>query len=127
VENVYTQHNPLIKETLEELIKGKLKENCFPYLGNGQLMRRYVTLSSSFLVVVIGGSSSSSCSSSNSSSGGGGIASVIIIITVLSPPIIYTHCMFIPHIMVEWLALLLHVSSYLESAGFKSQSRDQLS
>jgi hypothetical protein len=124
VENVYTQHNPLIKDTLEELIKGKLKENCFPYLGNGQLMRRYVTLSSSFLVVVIGGSSSSS----NSSSGGGGIASVIIIIiTVLSPPIMYTHCMFIPHIMVEWLALLLHVSSYLESAGFKSQSRDQLS
>lgn len=124
MENVYTQHNPLIKDTLEELIKGKLKENCFPYLGNGQLMRRYVTLSSSFLVVVIGGSSSSS----NSSSGGGGIASVIIIIiTVLSPPIMYTHCMFIPHIMVEWLALLLHVSSYLESAGFKSQSRDQLS
>ncbi|KDR23959.1 Vacuolar protein sorting-associated protein 45 [Zootermopsis nevadensis] len=40
VENVYTQHNPLIKETLEELIKGKLKESSFPYLGNGQLARR---------------------------------------------------------------------------------------
>ncbi|PNF35932.1 Vacuolar protein sorting-associated protein 45 [Cryptotermes secundus] len=40
VENVYTQHSPLIKDTLEELIKGKLKESSFPYLGNGQLMRR---------------------------------------------------------------------------------------
>lgn len=42
VENVYTQHSPLIKDTLEELIKGKLKESSFPYLGNGRLMRRYV-------------------------------------------------------------------------------------
>lgn len=45
MENVYTQHNPLIKETLEELIKGKLKESSFPYLGNGQLARRCVKLS----------------------------------------------------------------------------------
>ncbi|PSN40961.1 Vacuolar protein sorting-associated protein 45 [Blattella germanica] len=30
------------KETLEELIKGKLRETAFPYLGNGQLMRRIV-------------------------------------------------------------------------------------
>jgi hypothetical protein len=42
VENVYTQHSPLIKDTLEELIKGKLKESSFPYLGIGQLMKRYV-------------------------------------------------------------------------------------
>nr|CAD7398584.1 unnamed protein product [Timema poppensis] len=40
VENVYTQHNPLLKETLEDLIKGKLKETSFPYLGGGHLTRR---------------------------------------------------------------------------------------
>ncbi|RZF43680.1 hypothetical protein LSTR_LSTR011028 [Laodelphax striatellus] len=33
VENVYTQHVPLVKETLEDLIKGRLKESAFPMLG----------------------------------------------------------------------------------------------
>ncbi|XP_075213228.1 vacuolar protein sorting 45 isoform X1 [Lycorma delicatula] len=33
VENVYTQHVPLVKETLEDLIKGKLRENAYPLLG----------------------------------------------------------------------------------------------
>ncbi|KAJ9600038.1 hypothetical protein L9F63_009655 [Diploptera punctata] len=51
VENVYTQHNPLVKETLEELIKGKLKETAFPYLGNGQLMKRPQDI----IVFIIGG------------------------------------------------------------------------
>jgi vacuolar protein sorting-associated protein 45 len=51
VENVYTQHNPLIKDTLEELIKGKLKESSFPYLGNDQLMRRPQDI----IVFMIGG------------------------------------------------------------------------
>lgn len=51
VENVYTQHNPLLKETLEELIKGKLKESAFPYLGSGQLMRRPQDI----IVFIVGG------------------------------------------------------------------------
>ncbi|KAL0274191.1 UNVERIFIED_CONTAM: hypothetical protein PYX00_006672 [Menopon gallinae] len=33
VENAFTRHTPLLKETLEELIKGKLKENIYPYLN----------------------------------------------------------------------------------------------
>lgn len=32
VENVYTQHKPLLHETLEDLLKGKLKESHFPFL-----------------------------------------------------------------------------------------------
>ncbi|XP_072934166.1 vacuolar protein sorting-associated protein 45 [Epargyreus clarus] len=39
VENIYTQHTPLLKDTLEDLIKGKLRENLYPTLGddlNGQ-------------------------------------------------------------------------------------------
>lgn len=31
VENIYTQHSPLLKETLEDLLKGKLKESSFPF------------------------------------------------------------------------------------------------
>ena len=34
VENIYTQHRPLVAETLENLIKGKLREQQYPYLGS---------------------------------------------------------------------------------------------
>jgi vacuolar protein sorting-associated protein 45 len=34
VDNVYTQHKPLIHETLEELVKGRLKDSLYPYVGN---------------------------------------------------------------------------------------------
>lgn len=34
VDNVYTQHKPLLHETLEDLIKGRLKEQLYPYLGS---------------------------------------------------------------------------------------------
>lgn len=34
VENIYTQHEPMLKETLTDLIKGKLRESHFPFLGH---------------------------------------------------------------------------------------------
>ncbi|KAK4294324.1 hypothetical protein Pmani_033039 [Petrolisthes manimaculis] len=34
VDNVYTQHNPLLLETLGEVMKGRLREGAFPYCGN---------------------------------------------------------------------------------------------
>ncbi|XP_042747786.1 vacuolar protein sorting-associated protein 45 isoform X3 [Lagopus leucura] len=37
VENVYTQHQPLLQETLDQLIKGKLKDSQYPYLGPNTL------------------------------------------------------------------------------------------
>ncbi|XP_010180004.1 PREDICTED: vacuolar protein sorting-associated protein 45, partial [Mesitornis unicolor] len=37
VENVYTQHQPLLQETLDQLIKGKLKDSQYPYLGANTL------------------------------------------------------------------------------------------
>lgn len=37
VENVYTQHKPLMYSIIDQLIKGKLKEGAYPYLGTGQL------------------------------------------------------------------------------------------
>ncbi|KAL3275573.1 hypothetical protein HHI36_020329 [Cryptolaemus montrouzieri] len=33
VDNVYTQHKPLLQEILEEIVKGKLKENLYPCVG----------------------------------------------------------------------------------------------
>lgn len=40
VDNIYTQHCPLINETLEDLIKGRLSTQAFPYLGNMTMSRR---------------------------------------------------------------------------------------
>ncbi|XP_047538318.1 vacuolar protein sorting-associated protein 45 [Vanessa atalanta] len=37
VENIYTQHTPLLKDTLEDLIKGKLRENLYPAVGGDYL------------------------------------------------------------------------------------------
>lgn len=33
VDNVYTQHKPVLHETLEELLKGRLKDNLYPFIG----------------------------------------------------------------------------------------------
>ncbi|NWR39930.1 VPS45 protein, partial [Tachuris rubrigastra] len=40
IENVYTQHQPLLQETLDQLIKGKLKDSQYPYLGPNTLRDR---------------------------------------------------------------------------------------
>ncbi|KAA8909903.1 hypothetical protein TRICI_004340 [Trichomonascus ciferrii] len=37
VENVYTQHTPLLQRTLTSLIKGKLKKSTHPYYDDGNL------------------------------------------------------------------------------------------
>ncbi|XP_054856227.1 vacuolar protein sorting-associated protein 45 [Eublepharis macularius] len=51
VENVYTQHQPLLHETLDQLIKGKLKDNLYPYLGPSTLRDRPQDI----IVFIIGG------------------------------------------------------------------------
>ncbi|KAK2498160.1 hypothetical protein MC885_002922 [Smutsia gigantea] len=51
VENVYTQHQPFLHETLDHLIKGKLKENLYPYLGPSTLRDRPQDI----ILFVIGG------------------------------------------------------------------------
>jgi vacuolar protein sorting-associated protein 45 len=35
VENVYTQHTPMLEGTLQDLIKGKLKEQLYPFVEGG--------------------------------------------------------------------------------------------
>ncbi|NXP73326.1 VPS45 protein, partial [Ramphastos sulfuratus] len=51
VENVYTQHQPLLHETLDQLIKGKLKDSHYPYLGPNTLRDRPQDI----IVFIIGG------------------------------------------------------------------------
>ncbi|TKC43059.1 hypothetical protein EI555_007662, partial [Monodon monoceros] len=51
VENVYTQHQPFLHETLDHLIKAKLKENLYPYLGPSTLRDRPQDI----IVFIIGG------------------------------------------------------------------------
>ena len=34
VDNVYTQHKPLLLDTLQQALKGKLKDAAFPYTAN---------------------------------------------------------------------------------------------
>ncbi|TNM92675.1 hypothetical protein fugu_018077 [Takifugu bimaculatus] len=51
VENVYTQHQPLLNDTLDQLIKGRLKDSQFPYLGASSLRDRPQDI----IVFIIGG------------------------------------------------------------------------
>lgn len=51
VENVYTQHQPLLQDTLDQLIKGRLKDSQFPYLGPSSLRDRPQDI----IVFIIGG------------------------------------------------------------------------
>ncbi|XP_022331631.1 vacuolar protein sorting-associated protein 45-like [Crassostrea virginica] len=51
VENIYTQHKPVLFNVLDQLIKGKLKEGTFPYLGTSVLKERPQDI----IVFMIGG------------------------------------------------------------------------
>ncbi|CAH2326815.1 vacuolar sorting-associated 45 [Pelobates cultripes] len=51
VENVYTQHQPFLLDTLDQLIKGKLKDNLYPYLGPSTLRDRPQDI----IVFIVGG------------------------------------------------------------------------
>ncbi|XP_045216562.1 vacuolar protein sorting-associated protein 45-like [Mercenaria mercenaria] len=51
VENVYTQHKPLLHSVIDQLTKGKLREAAYPYLGTGQLKDRPQDI----IVFIIGG------------------------------------------------------------------------
>ncbi|KAJ6218765.1 hypothetical protein RDWZM_004577 [Blomia tropicalis] len=51
VENIYTQHQPLLKEIIEDLYRGKLKETLYPFLGTVLQRDRPIEL----IVFMIGG------------------------------------------------------------------------
>nr|CAI5832649.1 unnamed protein product [Callosobruchus analis] len=51
VDNVYTQHKPVLHETLEELMKGRLKEHLYPYIGNSYNNGRHQDI----IIFIVGG------------------------------------------------------------------------
>ncbi|PIK61141.1 putative vacuolar protein sorting-associated protein 45 [Apostichopus japonicus] len=51
VENIYTQHTPQVHDTLDQLLKGKLREGAYPYVGSSQLKERPQDV----IVFIIGG------------------------------------------------------------------------
>ncbi|GAU89521.1 hypothetical protein RvY_02065 [Ramazzottius varieornatus] len=40
VENIYTQHAPLVKDLVDQLVKNRLKEASYPFLGGAQMRER---------------------------------------------------------------------------------------
>lgn len=50
VENIYTQHTPLLQQTLDQLAKGKLKEPAFPFVD-----RQYRDKPQDVIVFMVGG------------------------------------------------------------------------
>jgi len=51
VDNIYTQHSPLVKDLVEQLIKGKLKEASYPFLG----LNNYRERPQEVIIFVVGG------------------------------------------------------------------------
>lgn len=51
VDNVYTQHKPVLHETLEELVKGRLKDHLYPYVGNNFINGRPQDI----IIFIVGG------------------------------------------------------------------------
>ncbi|XP_051168256.1 vacuolar protein sorting-associated protein 45 [Leptopilina boulardi] len=51
VDNIYTQHSPLLFEILEDTVKGKLNLQTFPYLGNMVMTKRPQEI----IVFIVGG------------------------------------------------------------------------
>jgi vacuolar protein sorting-associated protein 45 len=52
VDNVYTQHSPTLETTLQNLIKGRLKESAYPFVEGGGITR---DKSQDIIVFMIGG------------------------------------------------------------------------
>lgn len=51
VDNIYTQHSPLVKDLTEQLIKGKLREASYPFLG----LNNYRERPQEVIIFVVGG------------------------------------------------------------------------
>ena len=56
VENIYTQHTPLLQQTLDQLAKGKLKEPAFPFVD-----KQYRDKPQDIIVFMVGGTTYVTC------------------------------------------------------------------
>eukprot|EP01034_Spumella_vulgaris_P031279 gene31279-38646_t len=55
VENVYTQHQPVLQHILESLLKGKLKDSAFPVVSSGNAGSQGGGKPSDVIVFIVGG------------------------------------------------------------------------
>lgn len=53
VSNVYTQHKPVLHETIDKILKGRLPEAAFPVLGGGPTTK--ATVPDNLIVFMVGG------------------------------------------------------------------------
>lgn len=55
VENVYTQHTPHLAETIENLLKGRLRETSYPYVEGQGVGQGGVARPQDVIVFIVGG------------------------------------------------------------------------
>jgi vacuolar protein sorting-associated protein 45 len=52
VENVYTQHQPLLFQIMEGILKGRLKDVDYPFFGNHFQQGRFVAIEYKLFIVI---------------------------------------------------------------------------
>ncbi|GAA6013487.1 hypothetical protein JCM10207_008867 [Rhodosporidiobolus poonsookiae] len=55
VENVYTQHTPHLAETIDNLLKGRLKESSYPYIDGQNVAPQGMSRPQDIILFIIGG------------------------------------------------------------------------
>jgi vacuolar protein sorting-associated protein 45 len=53
VENVYTQHQPLLFQIMESIVKGRLKDVDYPFFGNHFQQGRFVAIEYKLFIVIL--------------------------------------------------------------------------
>ena len=55
VENVYTQHTPHLAETIDLLLKGRLKESSYPYIDGQNISPHGMSRPQDIIIFIVGG------------------------------------------------------------------------
>ncbi|PWN40185.1 Sec1-like protein [Ceraceosorus guamensis] len=55
VENVYTRHSPHLAETVENLVRGRLREQSYPYVGNAPPIGQQSIRPQEVIIFIVGG------------------------------------------------------------------------
>lgn len=53
VENVYTQHQPLLFQIMESIVKGRLRDVDYPFIGNHFQQGRFVAIKYKLFIVIL--------------------------------------------------------------------------
>lgn len=53
VENVYTQHQPLLFQVMESIVKGRLRDVDYPFFGNHFQQGRFAAIKYKLFIVIL--------------------------------------------------------------------------